>query len=396
MPTEIGANLTSLTPATTVATTLTGTPTIGDAAYVGTVGTLTLSGTATSGDLLGGSITIGANSIALGTTNGANKTDTMADLAQTINAGNYGVQASLDSTGKIMTFTSANTAIKFDSTSATDTVGGTTVITGSINNAGSLTVAGGATTASTLGGTLNIGSNTITISAGNSNDTVATLASYINKGNYGVTASLDSTGLIMSFTSISGAPVAISGTSLTASGGTSTATSTNFAQSVDKSTYYSIGITGSVQDSSTAVNTGHTPHHLDLRRNSTHRHRRGQQRFGRHRHNSYSDGAGQSLKATDLSNEADAKVALTALNAAITAVAAQDGYIGAQINTLNAVSSVLSTQQQNVTAAQNAVQATDYATAASNMSKYQILSQTGISALAQANSMQQEVTKLLQ
>jgi flagellin len=30
------------------------------------------------------------------------------------------------------------------------------------------------------------------------------------------------------------------------------------------------------------------------------------------------------------------------------------------------------------------------------MSKYQILSQTGISALAQANSVQQEVLKLLQ
>ena len=57
---------------------------------------------------------------------------------------------------------------------------------------------------------------------------------------------------------------------------------------------------------------------------------------------------------------------------------------------------VLSTQSENVTAAQNAVQATDYASAASNMSKYEILSQTGISALAQANSIQQEVTKLLQ
>ena len=88
--------------------------------------------------------------------------------------------------------------------------------------------------------------------------------------------------------------------------------------------------------------------------------------------------------------------ALTNLNSAITDVAAQDGYIGAQINTLNAVSQVLSTQQENVQSAQNAVQATDYASATSNMSKYEILSQTGIAALAQANSMQQEVTKLLQ
>ena len=111
---------------------------------------------------------------------------------------------------------------------------------------------------------------------------------------------------------------------------------------------------------------------------------------------SYSDGAGQSLSATDLSNQSDAESSLTALNNAITAVAAQDGYVGAQINTLNAVSQVLSTQQENVTSAQNAVQATDYASATSNMSKYEILSQTGISALAQANSMQQEVTKLLQ
>ena len=111
---------------------------------------------------------------------------------------------------------------------------------------------------------------------------------------------------------------------------------------------------------------------------------------------SYSDGAGQSLSATDLSNQTDAQASLTALNKAITDVAAQDGYIGAQINTLNAVSSVLSTQQENVVSAQNAVQATDYASATSNMSKYEILSQTGISALAQANSMSQEVTKLLQ
>jgi len=111
---------------------------------------------------------------------------------------------------------------------------------------------------------------------------------------------------------------------------------------------------------------------------------------------SYTDKAGQSLSATDLTNQANAETALTSLNTAIIDVAAQDGYIGAQINTLNAASQVLSTQSENITSAQNAVQATDYASATSNMSKYEILSQTGISALAQANSVQQEVTKLLQ
>jgi flagellin len=102
------------------------------------------------------------------------------------------------------------------------------------------------------------------------------------------------------------------------------------------------------------------------------------------------------LKGTDLSNQADAQIAESVINAAVTGVAAQDGYIGAQINTLNAISQVVSTQQENVVSAQNAIQATDYASATSNMSKYEILSQTGISALAQANSVEQEVTKLLQ
>jgi flagellin len=111
---------------------------------------------------------------------------------------------------------------------------------------------------------------------------------------------------------------------------------------------------------------------------------------------SYAPGSGEDLNSLGSLTANTAQSILTGLNTAISDVAAQDGYIGAQINTLNAVSQVLSTQKENVVAAQNAVQATDYATAASNMSKYQILSQTGISALAQANSMQQEVTKLLQ
>jgi flagellin len=111
---------------------------------------------------------------------------------------------------------------------------------------------------------------------------------------------------------------------------------------------------------------------------------------------SYSDGAGESLNSTDLTNQTDSETALNALNVAITDVAAQDGYIGAQINTLNSISQVMSTQQENVVSAQNAIQATDYASATSNMSKFEILSQTGIAALAQANSVEQEVTKLLQ
>ena len=114
---------------------------------------------------------------------------------------------------------------------------------------------------------------------------------------------------------------------------------------------------------------------------------------------SYQRGANEQttdLATTDLTSQGNAQAALLQVNAAISNVAAQRGYLGAQVNTLNAVSQVVSTQQENIVSAQNAVQATDYAQASTNLSKYEILSQTGISALAQANSLQQEVTKLLQ
>lgn len=104
----------------------------------------------------------------------------------------------------------------------------------------------------------------------------------------------------------------------------------------------------------------------------------------------------EDLSTTSLTTSANAQTALNAVYTAVQDVAAERGYTGAQINTLNAVSNVASTEQTNVTAAQNSIMATDYAQATSQMSKYEILSQTGISALAQANSMQQLVTKLLQ
>ncbi len=110
----------------------------------------------------------------------------------------------------------------------------------------------------------------------------------------------------------------------------------------------------------------------------------------------YTEGTDQALNTTDLTNAANAQTALTDINTAITDVAAQRGYIGSQINTLNAIANVESTEQTNVVSAQNSIMATDYGQATSDLSKYQILSQTGISALATANTVQQEVLKLLQ
>ncbi|AXC14836.1 Flagellin protein FlaA [Acidisarcina polymorpha] len=109
-----------------------------------------------------------------------------------------------------------------------------------------------------------------------------------------------------------------------------------------------------------------------------------------------SPSAGATLSGTSLSTSTGAASALTAIYNAINDVSYQRGAVGANINTLTAVSEVESTQNVNVTAAQNSISATDYGQATSNLSKYEILSQTGISALAQTNSVQQEVLKLLQ
>jgi flagellin len=107
-------------------------------------------------------------------------------------------------------------------------------------------------------------------------------------------------------------------------------------------------------------------------------------------------GAGTTLKGTQLDSQADAEAALQTVTNAISAVAYQRGQVGANINTLTAASNIASSEETNVQSAQNNITQTDYAAATSNLSKYEILTQTGISALAQANSTEQMVTKLLQ
>jgi flagellin len=92
----------------------------------------------------------------------------------------------------------------------------------------------------------------------------------------------------------------------------------------------------------------------------------------------------------------NAGTVLTTVTSAVADVAYQRGTIGANINQLASAANVASSEKVNLTSAQDSISATDYGQAASNLSKYQILSQTGISALAQANSVQQEVLKLLQ
>jgi len=91
-----------------------------------------------------------------------------------------------------------------------------------------------------------------------------------------------------------------------------------------------------------------------------------------------------------------AQTVLTSVTSAIGDVAYQRGVIGADINQLQAASNVAASESTNLTSAESNIRSTNYGQAASNLAKFQVLSQAGISALAQANSVQQEVLKLLQ
>ena len=387
---------------------LANTPTAANSQFANLVGTVTNTG----GNLTGGVLTFGSSSatITLGVAPTATTfgTQTLAEIAQTINAGNYGVTATTNSAAQEVGATNyaSGDVLNIYSANASDTFAATTAITGgggltsSINVSNQSQIAtigsnGGTNASDVLTGGVTIDGTTITPVT----ETWTGLAAAINASNLGVTATLNTASVT---TSISGASktyaigtlMTLTSTNASSQGAIVTdnvadTTAGAIVTTVDtpaasNSAYYSVGVTGAVTDTTTSGSTSNTAVVAD--NNGS----------GGTATISYADAAGQSLANTDLSNASDAQAALGDLNSAISDVSAQDGYIGAMINTLTAVSQVLSTQSENVQSAQNAVQATDYASATSNMSKYEILSQTGISALAQANSMQQEVTKLLQ
>jgi len=333
-----------------------------------------------------GSAIVNTATIPVGT--GTNYPNTAQGMIEAINNAGLGLNASFGTAAQ------AGTAA---STSATGAGGGQAsgtdtgiIITGMGVSAGAapgvvdkMTITNRvAGTEDTLSGTVSLvgaDGTTHTFTIGANNNTATTLASYINSQGWGVTVSDANApaGDTLTFTSSD------SNVSLT---GLPTDT-TQAADLVNTPTaagaYYSVGITGAIKDSSTAQ-TGNAGVSGDT--NGT----------GGIATISYADSAGESLSGTSLVSQANAQTALGLLNLSIGDVASLDGYIGAQINTLNSISQVMSTQQENVVSAQNAIQATDYASATSDMSKYEILSQTGIAALAQANSVEQEVTKLLQ
>jgi flagellin len=92
----------------------------------------------------------------------------------------------------------------------------------------------------------------------------------------------------------------------------------------------------------------------------------------------------------------NALLALTAITSAISLLGLVQGKVGAGENMLNYASQLAQSQISSFSAAQSAIRDADVATEAANLTKAQILEQSSVAALAQANAAPQALLKLLQ
>ena len=104
---------------------------------------------------------------------------------------------------------------------------------------------------------------------------------------------------------------------------------------------------------------------------------------------------GSDISGVDLTATVSAATSLTTIKGAIDAVAASRASIGSGINRLQSAVAVLQSQAQNTTAAESTIRDANIAQEVANLTKYQILAQSGIASLAQANTQSQQVLGLL-
>jgi flagellin len=103
----------------------------------------------------------------------------------------------------------------------------------------------------------------------------------------------------------------------------------------------------------------------------------------------------QNLTTIDLTSQDGARSALSVIRQALIDVANDRGTIGAGMNRLQSAVSVMQSQSLNTTAAESTIRDANMAKEVSELTKFQILSQTGTAALSQANAQSQSILSLL-
>jgi len=106
--------------------------------------------------------------------------------------------------------------------------------------------------------------------------------------------------------------------------------------------------------------------------------------------------ANASLSTVHLLTHGKAAAALDNIRKALNEISIMRGTIGAGMNRLQAAISVMQTQSRNTLTAESSVRDANMAEEITNMTKFQILAQTGIAALAHSNANSQTVLRLLQ
>jgi flagellin len=109
-------------------------------------------------------------------------------------------------------------------------------------------------------------------------------------------------------------------------------------------------------------------------------------------------GGGLSVVFGQVANAANVTVAqsnLSRLDSAINALSTRRAKLGAIQNRFENALSEASTYSQNLSAAQSQILDVDYASESANMTRYQIQSQAGVAALAQAKAIPQSIISLL-
>ncbi|WP_214807196.1 flagellin [Exiguobacterium sp. s102] len=99
--------------------------------------------------------------------------------------------------------------------------------------------------------------------------------------------------------------------------------------------------------------------------------------------------------ALSMMTEQDANDAISRYTQAIDTISAQRSKLGAIQNRFEAMSSVLSVSKENLTASESRIRDTDMAREMMEYAKYNILNQSGMAMIAQANALPQGVLQLL-
>lgn len=107
------------------------------------------------------------------------------------------------------------------------------------------------------------------------------------------------------------------------------------------------------------------------------------------------DASGLAVNSSAIDTQANAASAISAIQSAMVVLGKSQGAVGAAMNRLQFAVSQAQTLDISVQANRSSLMDANIAQAAANLSKYQILQQSGIAALAQANTSPQAILQLL-